>query len=411
MFAACYLLVMLISLVIFSTINLKLNTKILIAALLFTIFALVIIPLDNGAVDATKYFAFLDYLRHIRKIGGTGAAWMAITSNAYSSINLGANSLAPVADTLSFAATPVMGLIMLIMSYFPNELLMAIVAFADYYLAMKIIQLVVEKNQLPERYFTIAYLIFCCLFVYSAAVSGIRNNFVGTAFAYAALRYTEQSSPLLSINTVKLITVTLLLSLIHQFTLILFLLFMIAIIFYRTKLIRFFDGGMFLQSFLQGGFLALLRPLAAIPFFSSILYKSTQYLGSGATIHISSTANLVRDLARLAILLLIFSLVHRIDRRFLNQRYTEFVLLLFCFIIGSFRDQLLFDRCLLVMLPIMLPFITLLPVTANIYHLHHPHSAYSFFLYLTVISLGIFSIICLADNLRAGSTYFYFLFQ
>lgn len=409
MFALCYLLVMVISLIIFAFVKLKLNTKIMIAALLFTVFALVIIPYDNGAVDATKYYGFLNYIRHVRAIGGISAAWSAINSDAYSNINFGSSSLLSAPDTLSFAATPVMGMVMLVMSYFPNEFLMAIVAFADYYLAMKMIQLVVERHHLPLRYFTIAYLIFCCLFVYSAAVSGIRNNFVGTAFAYAALRYADSNSRLLSFKTIKLLIITILLSLIHPFTLILFSLFMIAVIFYRTKWIRLFDGLMFLQSFFQGGFLALMMPLSAIPFFSSILYKSNQYLGSNATIHISSGANMVRDLARLFVLLLIFALVHRLSRKFINQRYTEFVLLLFCFIIGAFRDQLLFDRCLLVMLPIMLPFITLLPVVANIYHLSHPKSTRAFILYLTIVGLGIFSVICLTDNLRAGSLYFHFL--
>ncbi len=410
MFAICYLLVMVISTVIFAFIKLKLNTKIIIAALLFTIFALIIIPLDNGAVDATKYFSFLDYIRYVKRIGGLGQAWLAINSNALST-NPITNNFNVTPDTLSFAATPVMGVIMLVMSYFPNEVLMALVAFFDYYLAMKIVQLVVEDYHLPIKYFIYAYLAFCSLFAYSVAVSGIRNYFVGTVFAYVALHYTKQRPHFCSLATIKLMVITLMLSLIHQFTMILFILFLLAIIFYRSKWIRFFDGLMFMQSFFQSGFLALLQPLEAIPFFSSILYKSNQYLGSNATIHISSTANLARDLAHLAVLLLIFILVYRTSQHFINQRYLEFVTLLFCFIIGSFHDQLLFERCVLVMLPIMLPLITLLPIVVNHYHLYRPHSVYALTLYLTVIGFTIFSVVCLADNLRAGSTYFYFFLQ
>lgn len=396
---------MALSLIMFIFFKFNLNLQIIIAAFLFTLFALVIVPMNNGAVDATKYFAFLDYIRHIRDIGGLGQAWQAINSNAML-IAVNNNLAAP--DELSFQATPVMGLIMLGMSFFSNEWLMALVAFGDYYFAMKIIQLVVEHNHLGRRYFCFGYFIFCNLFVYSAAVSGIRNNFVGTVFAYCAFRYAEKGSQLWSIETLKLMVVTVLLSLIHQFTLILFALFVIALLFYKTVLIRLLDGVMFLQSIFQAGFLALLTPLSGIPFFSSIIYKSGQYLGSNATIHISSAANIVRDLARLMILIALFILVWRFCNQYIDRRYTEFILLLFCFIIGSFRDQLLFDRCLLVMLPIMLPYITMLPITAREYSFKYPQSVRATLLYLMLVVLVGFSLVCLVDNLRAGSTYFYF---
>ena len=410
MFAICYLLVMVISLVIFAFIDLNLNKKILIAALLFAIFALIIIPKDNGTVDATKYFSFLENIRHARQEGGQIMAWQMVNNNTMT-LNLKPSGMA-VPDALSFGATPVMGLIMLIMSYFPNELLMALVTFADYFFAMKIIQIVVEKNKLSKWYFCCTYLIFCCLFAYSVAVGGIRNNFVGTAFAYAALRYLEKKKPFFSWATIELFAVTLLLSLIHQFTLILFALFFLVVVFNRYKIImRILDIMMFGQSIFQDFFLSLIGPLGGIPFFASILFKSNQYLGNNATIHISSTANLVRDVARLVILLLIFLVVRKFSSDLIDLRYIEFIILLFCFIIGSFKDQLLFERCLLVMLPIMLPYITILLVAVRHYDLRNPESARAVALNLSLIFLFLFAIICLSDNLRAGSTYYYFLWS
>lgn len=409
MFAICYLLVMIISLVLFAFVDLSLNKKIIIAALLFMIFALIIIPVDTGAVDATKYFSFLDSIRHVRQESGVAMAWKMVNSNA---ITLNTSSiLDPVADTLSFGATPVMGLIMFVMSYLPNEFLMALVAFADYFFAMKIIQVVVEKDHLSKWYFCYGYFTFCCLFVYSAAVSGIRNNFVGTVFAYAALKYTEKNKPIFSWTTIQFLVITVLLSLIHQFTLVLFILFCLVILFNRFKVVMWLIDLVVLvgQSIFQGPLLALLMPLSGIPFFTSILYKSNQYLGNSATIHISSTANFVRDIARLVILLLLFIVVRKYGQRVIDARYTEFVLLLFCFIIGSFRDQLMFDRCLLVMLPIMLPFITVLPAATYHSNWSAPVAVRTAILNLSIIFLFLFSIVCLTDNLRAGSTYFYFL--
>ena len=107
MFAICYLLVMVISLVIFAFIDLNLNKKILIAALLFAIFALIIIPKDNGTVDATKYFSLLENIRHARQEGGQIMAWQMVNNNTMT-LNLKPSGMA-VPDALSFGATPVMG--------------------------------------------------------------------------------------------------------------------------------------------------------------------------------------------------------------------------------------------------------------------------------------------------------------
>lgn len=407
MFALLYLLVMAISLILLIFIRLNSNVKIFIIASLFAIFALLVVPKDNGTLDTTKYFHYLDSLRHIRTISGIQGAWQMVNVNK---ITLAYNaSLNPAPDVLSFGSVPVMGILMITMTYFPNEFLLSLVTFCDYFFAMKIIHLSVRRNQLPERFFTYTYVIFCCLFLFSSAVTGIRNNLVGTIFIYYALNYSQKQPPLWSIQTVVFLLITLALILVHPFTFILLILFIIAIFTYRNKKLSLIaDLLILVQGYFRNVIFAILSPLAKFAIFSSILYKKEQYLGSGATIHISSVANYYRDVARLVIMLMILVVVLKLGNKYVSKSYTSFIILLMCFIFGSIQDQLVFDRSILVLLPAMLPFINGFLVLLNELIENERNTFKTKGMFLLTSFFLTYILIIFIDNLRAGTLYYHF---
>lgn len=401
MFAVGYLMTMLISLAIFLCLKVSLNVKILIVAILFMLFSFLIIPKLDSKVDALQYFSSLDAIRVARINHGLIDAWRIINTDSTSVSN-------SINGVMSFSATPVMAVVMLGMSYFPDIALLSVVCFFDFFFALKIIQLVVNKNRLSILYYCYGFIIFCSIFAYSIAVSGIRNNMVGTIFTYFAFRYLENGYPIISWPTILLLFIIIILSLIHPYTLLLGLLLLIVITFKKYKVaLRISDVLMLLQSFFQRTVISLIVPLSSISFFSSIILKSNQYLGKNATILISSTANLFRDIGRLLVFGLLLIITLWIKQRFISQGYIEFVVIFFCFACGAFFDQLLFERCMLVSLPIILPFITVLPAEFN-FELNSSEliTLKSVVTYTMMIILCLYAIFCLIDNLRAGTSYY-----
>lgn len=401
MFAVGYLLTILISLAIFLCVRSSLSVKVFIVAMLFMVFSFLIIPKLDSKVDALQYFSSLDAIRTARINHGLTEAWRVINTNPTDTSN-------SINSVMSFSATPVMALVMLGMSYFPDIVILSVVCFIDYFFALKIIQLVVDKNKLSISYYCFGFIIFCCIFAYSIAVSGIRNNMVGTVFAYFALKYLENERVFFSWSTISLLLIIILLSLVHPYTLLLGLLLLLVIIFWRYKtILRIIDGLMLLQSFFQRAIIMLLIPLAGIPFFSSIILKSNQYLGKNATILISSTANLFRDIGRLLIFGLLLIITLWVKQQFIDRRYIEFIIIFFCFACGAFFDQLLFERCMLVSLPIILPLIIVLPAEfSSELRSNESISLKTVAIYIMMIILCLYAGFCLVDNLRAGTSYY-----
>ncbi|WCT59950.1 hypothetical protein [Limosilactobacillus portuensis] len=231
---------------------------------------------------------------------------------------------------------------------------------------------------------------------------------VGTVFAYFALKYLENERVFFSWSTISLLLIIILLSLVHPYTLLLGLLLLLVIIFWRYKtILRIIDGLMLLQSFFQRAIIMLLIPLAGIPFFSSIILKSNQYLGKNATILISSTANLFRDIGRLLIFGLLLIITLWVKQQFIDRRYIEFIIIFFYFACGAFFDQLLFERCMLVSLPIILPLIIVLPAEfSSELRSNESISLKTVAIYIMMIILCLYAGFCLVDNLRAGTSYY-----
>lgn len=402
MFIIGYLLTISVCITLICVMQFKLNNKILICALLFGLFAFFIVPRPDSNVDALKYFQILNHLKTIpnqaivEKWNYVNATQLPVSQNS-------------VSDTLSLNSTPVMGIIMMIVSMLPNSFLLALAAFCDYFFTFKMMGIILKRDHLSSYYFGYGFLVFSCLFVYSAAVGGIRNNLVGTIFGYFVLRYfAKNGSKFNWSDFMVVLIIALFLSLIHPFTLILLVLFVLTAVFSRLKIIRLFDVLVTGESLFQPILIKFFSLFSVIPFFASIVSKSGQYLGKNATIHISSSANLLRDIMRLIVLLALFIIIQEAGRQFIIKGYSEFLILLFCLLIGSVRDQLLFDRILLVLLPIMSTyFILLLEVIAEFglsKLTFKKFSIYSFF-----ILMNCYALFCLVDNLRAGELYYQFL--
>lgn len=404
MFVVGYLLIMVISFEIAYFLRLSLGTKVVILAGLMAVFAFFVVPDVTSRIDALPYLSSLNDIRAVCHSKGIAAGWKLVHSSRQVS------DTSSLAQTMTFSGTPMMAVIMLVFSYLPNPLFLAVIAFVDYFFVLKAIQLVVVRNRLSHQIFAYAYLMFMALIVYTNAVGGIRNNMVGTVYGYFVLKYFMNDNRLISMATLKMVLLTFILAMIHPFTLLLFLILAIVTLFARSwRLLRVSDAVMMLHRFFQQTFFTLLTPFKAIPFVGSILFKSNQYIGDNATLFISSRANWVRDFARLVIMFAIIFALRKFSRRYIDRRYFEFVLLLICFTIGAVQDQVLFERCLLVLLPIMTPYITLLPVVLKKTAMHQPnHLALH---YTLILGLALFAFFCLVDNLRAGELYYTFLFN
>lgn len=401
MFIFGYLIALLISILFILIFRTSLNNKVWIVACIFTCFAILVIPRSGSNVDALKYFSVMDLIRHSGH-PNLVQAWSLINQNS----NTIVSSNVPGNTTLSFSATPIMGILVMIMSFFPNSFLLGLTTFCTFFFVLKMIQIATEKNHLSTQEFCFGFLIFASLFVFSAAIGGIRNDVVGTIFGWLCFRIAENKSKVTARDWFVMVILAIVLSLIHPFTLILFVLFTLTLLSYHTHWIRIIDGLMVLQTLYQGAVIQLLSLFGGIPFFGSIVYKSSQYLGNNATIHISSTANLIRDICRLIFLLILFVIVEQAKQHQINVRYREFIIMLFCLLIGSARDQLLFDRILLVLLPLMSPYFVVLPNT----FMYQVKKNKGILTYIYIIVLSGYALFSLIDNLRAGFLYYHFAF-
>lgn len=404
MFALAYFCATAVSAFFIIATDLRTNTKVWFCAFLFGLIGLLFIPKIGSNVDALKYFDVLNHLRTIPK-GDLFQRWQYLNGTTITTTtDLMATS------TISFSSTPVMGVVMLIMSYFPNSFLLASVAFIDYFFVLKMMSLFVEKEQLSNREFAFGFIIFCCLFVFSAAVGGIRNNLVGTILGYVYLKLCYSTSSNGFHNFIWVSIISILLSLVHPFSLLLYSLMIIAFFFTGHPIIRLFDVLMVSERIFQPALISLFALFGSIPFFASIVAKSGQYLGKDATIHISSTANLVRDLMRLLVFLALFIIIQRLGKHLINHKYNELMILMFCLLIGSIQDQLLFDRILLVLLPLMAPYIIMLCSTVKTYCVGILTPS-KIMVYLYFLAFNIYALICLIDNVRAGTLYYRVLFM
>lgn len=401
MFVIGYLVITITSFAIAAFLNINLRTKVWLLALLMAIFGFFIVPDITSRIDALPYLYSLDNYREILNTKGIGALWHAII--------VGDSLQSGKTQFMTFQSTPAMGILMFFCTFLPNPFFLSLIAFLDYFFALKIIALVTTHNHFSDFWFGIGYLAFMGLFVYTNAVGGVRNNLVGTVYAYFFLQYVIKDYSLWSYATIRLCIIATILSLIHPFTLLLFLLSMLVIILHRTWEYRIMDVLLFFQHLFQKMIISFLMPLSTIPFFGSILDKSDQYLGSNITLFISSRANWVRDFIRLLVMMIILIVVCHECHQYINSKYIEFVVMLMCFICGSVHDQVLFERCLLVLLPIMLPFITIFfKIVIDRSQLILEHNFFFVSLFLIVFFyIGIVYI----DNLRAGELYYTFLFN
>lgn len=400
MFIIGYLLAMVISFIIAFYVKINLNLKIVILALIMAAFAFFVVPDINSRIDALPYLYSLDNLRYITKTNGLLEAWRVVSS---ADVTGGGGT----SQVMAFGGAPLMGGLMILFSFLPNPVFLAVIAFADYFFVMKSIQLVVNRSKLDEQFFAYGYAIFMALLAFTNAVGGVRNNLVGTVFAYYCLRYFESQNRIWSFATLKMYVLIVVLSLIHPFTLLLGILFTLVIILKKRWQVGIVSILLVFQGPLQSIILLALRPLSFLPFVASILFKSNQYLGDTATMYISSRANWARDLARLVFVVALLVVLRKIMDQYVSHRYTCFVIFLILFAVGAIQDEVLFERCLLVLLPIIAPYLMLLLVSLK--NVVTKQTNYLAGRYAFTMVFLLYATVCLVDNLRAGELYYSFL--
>lgn len=407
MFVIGYVTCTAISFAIAAFLKINLRLKVWILALLMGLFGFFVVPSITSKIDALPYLYTLNAVRIKLYTKGAIAAWKMLAIGDGESVNTIATTMG--FRSMTFQATPVMGLIIFICAFFPNSIFLFIIAFLDYFFALKLIELIVEENKMSSLDFALSYLMFMCLFVYTNAVGGVRNNLVGTIYAYAFLHYLSARHNFISWATLWLVLTAFALSLIHPFTLILFIFSLLSLILNKVWELRTVDILLVCQRFFQKDLLTFLKPLSVIPFVGSILSKSDQYLGENITLFISSRANWIRDFARLFIMILVLLLVRKKCKSMVSNIYVEFVIMLICYAIGSIQDQVVFERCLLVLLPMMLPVLACIPeLLFN--SLKQITNADAIKL-LLLIGFAAYISVCFIDNLRAGELYYTFLFN
>lgn len=407
MFILGYVILTIVSFAIAAFLKINLKFKIWILAILMGLFGYFIVPSVTSKIDALPYLYTLNAVRAKLYTKGVSAAWNMLAVGGGETIGKVSTSIG--FRPMTFQATPVMGIVMFTCAFFPNPFFLFIVAFIDYFFALKIIELIVKKNNLSNLDFALTYLVFMCLFVYTNAVGGVRNNLVGTIYAYVYLHYIEKKPKIISCSTIWLILMASILSLIHPFTIILFVFSMFSLILNKVWQLRLVNVLLLFQRFFQQRLLTFIKPLSVIPFVGSILLKSDQYLGENITLFISSRANWIRDFARLFVMIAILILVRKKCRTMIGNTYIEFIIMLICYAVGSIQDQVIFERCLLVLLPMMLPILTCLPSLT--FNGLHQFTSTDMIKFLLLISLVVYISICFIDNLRAGELYYTFLFN
>lgn len=404
MFIILYVLAVIVSFTIIAFLNINSRGKVWIVGILMGIFGFLLVPSISSQIDALPYLYSLNAIRSTLHIKGVAAAWNMLQ------IGHGTSNLPEVAGVfhpMTFQATPVMGILMFLFAFLPNPFFLGFIAFIDYFFALKIIELVVRRGHLSDLEFAVTYLIFMMLFVYTNAVGGVRNNLVGVVYGYAFLSYLDSKPQVISFATLRLLVMAILLALIHPFTMVIFTFSILDMILKRVWELRLTDILLLIQRTFQQSFFSLIKPFSAIPFVGSILTKSNQYVGDNITLFISSRANWIRDFARLFALLLILFLVCKYSHHIVDHKFTEFMIMLMCFTIGSIHDQVVFERCLLVMLPLMLPYIAYVP--SLIWNGLSSLSNIDFVKVMMLLTLMIYVMTCFIDNLRAGELYYTFV--
>lgn len=371
MFAVCYLAAIAFTVILILAFGRKRQVAALcMGAVLFGIVGFMMTPNPAEYVDTVRFFNTLDEARSFA-ITSYDDAWN------YLMVDNGYN------------ATPVIGIILfLITLQQENGWLTFIAAFVDvgagFYLVYQQTNKGKNKNAL-----IIGILCFLCLFNFNAGVSGVRNYMAGFAAICVAYTFSRRFSALSLLLYIPLI-------LIHPFAMIIPVLYLLSVTYRRHKLLyTLLCIPLLCQHYIQDLIFSIFKHFSNIPFFSSLLFKSTQYFGDEAYIIIDSSFSRMRSIFLLFLYLSLLIMAMHL-RHNINVQYIGFTVMFACFAIGAFQDEQLFSRCVSMLMIAILPFICELIKEALSQSWARMGPTFPFVIVLVC------STIILVDNLRAG---------
>lgn len=392
MFGFIYILDMIFSSILLLTKKISVKWKAILIGVIFGTLGLMMTPRNGNFSDVVRFFNELNSFR------------LEISLSSFSDVfnylihsSTGGTANDAVAQ---YSSVPVMGVVMMIMSYLKNGWLLFLTAFIDISSASYLVISSTHKylHYQVENYDVRAWLIFSCLFNFNATIGGIRNGVIGCIFILVFWSILDENKESIFI---KLTILTLVLSLVHPFTLVIYLLAIIAIFCYKHNYLMFiFEIILLCQHFYQPILLNHLNSLGGGAFLESLSFKSTQYFGSSAYIGAASQFSIVRDTMRVFLFICIIFFV-RYNSKTTNyyQKYNAFTDLFISLSIGAYTDQIFFSRCSLIMTIVLIPYLVrLIYIFNNNTNKLLPVLSKYLFNFLLLISL--------VDNLRAGTRFF-----
>jgi hypothetical protein len=396
MYAILYIVALIVTLIVFSVTRLRSKSKVVIIALIFGLFALMMTPRDGSSLDIVRYYNDLDLIRLFRENSNL--------SNTISYINnMGSNSIMGVDMGSTYGSVPMMVAIMYLCSFLANHWLLFMVGFVDILCSLTLINIVANQHG-SKKPLLIGSFLFLSLFIFIAAISGIRTNLVGTIFSVV---YYHLSDKLNGKRMLIFLVVSIVITLIHPFAMMLVGIALLVRLFQRSKYSTLVIGTVMLGfSIFQSYILSFISKLSFIPFFASISYKGTQYMGDTATIVAGSKMQIYRSLLRLVVFISIFVVSkYAVKDSKVPKEYRKLVGIFICFTIGSFTSQVIFSRSVTILLLLMIPYLSELAYWTV-------KNRYSYKLGTAILLILIFGFasVSLVDNLRAGVTYCYMSF-
>lgn len=396
MYAILYVVAFLVTLIIFSTTRLESKKKIVVVGIIFGLFALMMTPRDGSTLDIVRYYNDLNTIRMFRANSSI--------SNTISYISsMGSSNIAGMENGSTYGSVPVMVGVMLLCSYFSNHWLLFITGFMDVFCVMLLINKVANQHN-DRKPLLVGSALFLSLFIFIAAISGIRTNIVGTIFS---VTYYYLLDDLNWRKTRIFLIISVAITLIHPFALALVCIALLVRIFQKNKYSTLIIGALMLGfSTFQVYLLSIVSKLSFIPFFASISYKSTQYIGDTATIVAGSKAQIFRSLVRLAVFVGIFIVSkYAVRESKIPKSYQRMVGIFICFTVGAITSQVIFSRSVTILLLLMVPYLAEIPY----WNVRENH-VYKLGTALFLVFIFGFALVSLADNLRAGVTYCYMSF-
>lgn len=213
-------------------------------------------PRDGSTLDIVRYYNDLNTIRMFRANSSI--------SNIISYISsMGSSNIAGMENGSTYGSVPVMVGVMLLCSYFSNHWLLFITGFMDVFCVMLLINKVANQHN-DRKPLLVGSALFLSLFIFIAAISGIRTNIVGTIFS---VTYYYLLDDLNWRKTRIFLIISVAITLIHPFALVLVCIALLVMIFQKNKYSTLIIGALMLGfSTFQVYLLSIISKLSFIPF-------------------------------------------------------------------------------------------------------------------------------------------------